>query len=88
MARKRKDAGNQTIFHTIGAVIAGMLAVKLADYVVTTAWRLVTREEPPQADEPAPLGKKAAWVALAGAATGAARQVARDWVKPPGVPGG
>jgi hypothetical protein len=30
-----------------------------------------------------PPGKKAAWVALTGAAAGAARQMARDKVKPP-----
>lgn len=72
-----------SIFQTVGAMIAGILAVKLATYIVTTLWRLVTREEPPQIDQPAPIGKKAAWLALIGAATGAARQSARDIIKPP-----
>jgi hypothetical protein len=72
-----------TLFQTIGAAIAGMLAVKLATYVTTTLWRLVTREDPPQIDMDVPPGKKAAWVALTGAAAGAARQMARDKVKPP-----
>ena len=69
---------------TIAAALLGILAVKVATYLVTTLWRLVTREEPPQIDEPAPVGKKAAWVGLVGAASGAARQAARDLVKPPG----
>ena len=73
-----------TIFQTIGAMIAGMLAVKVATYLVTTLWRLVTREDPPQIDQNVPLGKKAAWVGLVGAASGAARQAARDLIKPPG----
>jgi hypothetical protein len=30
-----------------------------------------------------PVAKKAAWVALVGAAAGAARQSARDLIKPP-----
>ena len=60
-----------------------MIAVKLATFLVTTFWRLVTREDPPQIDTAVPAGKKAAWVAIIGAATGAARQVARDKVKPP-----
>ena len=76
-------AQKPTIFQTIAAAILGMLAVKLATLVVTTAWRLVTREEPPQIDMDVPAGKKAAWVAVVGAATGAARQMARDKVKPP-----
>lgn len=67
----------------IGAALAGILAVKLATYIVTTAWRLATREDPPQIDQQVPIGKKAAWVALVGAATGAARQSARDVIKPP-----
>jgi hypothetical protein len=33
--------------------------------------------------EAAPLAKKAAWMALVAAATGAARQLARDYVNPP-----
>lgn len=72
-----------SIFQTIGAAIAGILAVKVASYVVATVWRLVTREEPPQIDQNVPLAKKAAWVALIGAATGAARQTTRDMIKPP-----
>jgi hypothetical protein len=71
-----------TLLQTIGAAIAGIIAVKLATFIVTTGWRLVTREDPPQADDPAPIGKKAAWVGLVGAATGAARQAARDAIKP------
>ncbi|MDQ3878624.1 MAG: DUF4235 domain-containing protein [Actinomycetota bacterium] len=70
------------IFQTVGAMIAGIIAVKVATYIVTTMWRLATREEPPQADEPVHPAKKAAWIALIGAATGAARQTARDLVKP------
>jgi hypothetical protein len=72
-----------TIVQTILAAVLGMLAVKVATYVVTTVWRLVTREDPPQIDMDVAPAKKAAWVALIGAATGAARQVARDKVKPP-----
>ena len=73
-----------SLLQTIGATIAGLIAVKLATYVVTTVWRLVTKEDPPQMDQPAPAGKKAAWLALIGATTGAARQSARDVIKPPG----
>jgi hypothetical protein len=80
---KSDDGGKSSLVQTLGAMIAGIIAVKLATYMVTTMWRLVTREEPPQIDEAAPAGKKAAWVALIGAATGAARQVARDAIKPP-----
>ncbi len=40
-------------------MIAGILAVKLATYVVTTLWRLVTREDPPQIDMDVAPGKKA-----------------------------
>jgi hypothetical protein len=71
------------MLQNVGALIAGILAVKLATYIVTTAWRLATRENPPQIDEAVPVAKKAAWVALVGAATGAARQSARDIIKPP-----
>jgi hypothetical protein len=67
----------------VGALIFGILAVKLSSYIVTTVWRLVTREDPPQVDEAVSIGKKAAWLALMGAATGASRQAARDIVKPP-----
>ena len=82
---KSDEAGGSKpgLLQTLGAMIAGIIAVKLATYIVTTMWRLATREDPPQLDEPAPAGKKAAWIALIGAATGAARQAARDAVKPP-----
>jgi hypothetical protein len=76
-------AQKASMVQTIGAIVAGVLAVKLATYLVTTMWRLVTRENPPQIDEPVPPLKKAAWIGLIGAATGAARQAARDFVKPP-----
>jgi hypothetical protein len=73
-----------TIAQTIAAAILGFLAVKIATTIVTTLWRLVTREEPPQIDmDDVGALKKAAWVAAVGAATGAARQSARDIVKPP-----
>lgn len=72
-----------TIVQTLAAAILGMIAVKVATYLVTTLWRLVTREDPPQIDMDVPVGKKAAWVGLVGAASGAARQAARDMVKPP-----
>lgn len=72
-----------TVLQTVGAMVAGVLAVKLATYVVTTLWRLVLREDPPQIDQKVPLGKKAAWIALIGAASGAARQSVRDLIKPP-----
>lgn len=72
-----------SLFQTLGAMVAGILAVKLATFVVTTAWRLATREDPPQVDQAVPIKKKAAWLALMGAATGAARQAARDVIKPP-----
>lgn len=76
-------AQKPTIAQTIAAALLGMIAVKLATLVVTTMWRLITREDPPQIDMDVPAGKKAAWVAMIGAATGAARQMARDKVKPP-----
>ena len=79
----KDDSSKSSLVQTIAAMVAGIIAVKIATYVVTTMWRLITREEPPQIDEPAPAGKKAAWVALIGAATGAARQAARDAVKSP-----
>ncbi len=72
-----------SMLQSIGAMIAGLLAVRLATYVVTTIWRLVTREEPPQIDQAVRPMKKAAWIALIGASTGAARQMARDKIKPP-----
>lgn len=72
-----------TLAQTLGATIAGLLAVKIAVYLVTTIWRLVTREDPPQVDMDISPGKKAAWIALVGAASGAARQAARDKIKPP-----
>lgn len=88
MAKKKNQPdGSPTrkpsIFQNVGALIAGILAAKLASYVITTAWRLATREEPPQVDQAVPAKKKAAWLALIGAATGAARQAARDVIKPP-----
>ncbi|HET7481669.1 MAG TPA: hypothetical protein VFK89_02285 [Actinomycetota bacterium] len=76
-------AQKPSIFQTVGAIVAGMIAVKLATYIVTTLWRLVTKEDPPQVDMRVPAGKKAAWIALIGAATGSARQIARDLIKPP-----
>jgi hypothetical protein len=72
-----------SLFQTLGAMVAGIVAVKLATFVVTTVWRLATREDPPQVDQAVPIKKKAAWLALIGAATGAARQAARDVIKPP-----
>ncbi len=72
-----------SLFQTIGATIAGLIAVKLATYIITTLWRLVTKEDPPQVDQQVPVGKKAAWLALSGAASGTARQTARDLIKPP-----
>ncbi len=72
-----------SIFQTIGATLAGVLAVKLANSVMTTMWRLATREDPPQADSTVGLLKKALWIGLVGAAAGAARQTARDLIKPP-----
>ena len=72
-----------TMFQTVGAIVAGVMAVKLATYLVTTVWRLATREDPPQMDQDVSAMKKAAWLALIGAATGAARQTARDYIKPP-----
>ena len=72
-----------SIFQTIGAMVAGILAVKLATYIITTGWRLVTKEDPPQVDQAVSVPKKAAWIGLVGAATGAARQAARDIIKPP-----
>jgi hypothetical protein len=71
------------MFQNVGAMVAGLLAVRLVTYIVTTIWRLVTREEPPQIDQAVRPAKKAAWIALIGASTGAARQMARDKIKPP-----
>jgi hypothetical protein len=72
-----------SMLQNIGAMIAGLLAARLVTYVVTTIWRLITREEPPQIDQAVRPVKKAAWIALIGASTGAARQMARDKIKPP-----
>lgn len=72
-----------SMFQTVAAMIAGILAVKLVTYIVTTGWRLATREDPPQVDEPGSPAKKAAWLALIGATTGATRQTVRDMIKPP-----
>jgi hypothetical protein len=76
-------AQKATLFQNIGAIVAGVIAVKLATYIITTLWRLVTKENPPQVDEAVSIGKKAAWIGLVGAATGAARQAAREIIKPP-----
>lgn len=72
-----------TMLQSLGATIAGLLAVKLVTYIITAVWRLITREDPPQIDQAVRPAKKAAWIALIGASTGAARQMARDKVKPP-----
>jgi hypothetical protein len=72
-----------SMFQNLAAVIGGIIAVRIATYIVTTMWRLVTREEPPQIDQAVPIPKKAAWIALTGAAAGAARQSIRDIIKPP-----
>ena len=72
-----------TMFQNVGAMIAGLVAARIVAYIVTTLWRLVTREEPPQIDQAVRPAKKAAWIALIGASTGAARQMARDKIKPP-----
>ena len=72
-----------SLIQTVGATIAGIVAVKVVTYLITTLWRLVTREDPPQIDQAVPIGKKAAWMALIGAASGTARQTARDLIKPP-----
>ncbi|MEA2477793.1 MAG: hypothetical protein QOF16_832 [Actinomycetota bacterium] len=82
MAKDDEGRTKSSMLQTVGAMVAGVIAVKLATYIVTTMWRLATREEPPQADEAVHPAKKAAWIALVGAATGAARQTARDLVKP------
>jgi hypothetical protein len=78
-----EPAQKASLLQTLGAIVAGLVAVKLATTIVTTMWRLVTRENPPQVDEQVPIAKKALWIGLVGAATGAARQAARDIVKPP-----
>ena len=72
-----------TLFQTVGAAVAGILAVKLATYVITTGWRLVTKEDPPQIDQAVSIPKKAVWIGLVGAVTGATRQAVRDKIKPP-----
>ena len=72
-----------TMFQSVGAMLAGILAVKLSTYVVVTLWRLVTREDPPDIDEAVHWSRKAVWLALIGAATGASRQAARELIKPP-----
>lgn len=80
---KAASGGRPSIVQTIGAAIAGMIAVKIVSYAVVALWRLTTREDPPDLEEEVPLAKKALWVAVIAAATGTARQLARDWVKPP-----
>jgi hypothetical protein len=76
-------AQKPTMFQSVGAMLAGILAVKLSTYVVVALWRLVTREDPPDIDQAVHWTKKAAWLALIGAATGASRQAARELIKPP-----
>lgn len=88
MGETEQEQQKSSLLMTILAALAGILAVKLATYIVTTGWRLATREEPPQADDPVPIAKKAMWIGLIGAITGAARQAARDYVKPPQAPPG
>jgi hypothetical protein len=89
MPSKQQPDGTEpqksSLGQTILAALAGILAVKVAAYLVTTVWRLVAKEDPPQIDQNVPIGKKALWVGLIGAATGAARQSIRDLIKPPGV---
>lgn len=80
MAEGNDDYG---LLRKAGAALAGILAARIALYALATLWRLATREDPPQADSATPVAKKAAWLALAGAAAGATRQAARDYVKPP-----
>ncbi len=72
-----------TMLQNLGAIVAGLVAARIATYAVTAVWRLATREEPPQIDQRVPVGKKALWLGLMGGFTGAARQAARDLVKPP-----
>lgn len=90
MAKNKKKAmpdGSQpqkaSLLQSLAATLGGMIAVRLVTYVVVTLWRLVTKEEPPQVDQAIPARKKAAWIALVGGATGAARQAIRDIIKPP-----
>ena len=83
-----QEERKSSFLKTILATLAGVIAVKMATYIVTTGWRLATKEDPPQADDPAPIAKKAMWIGLIGAVTGAARQAARDYVKPPQAPPG
>lgn len=88
MSGEEQEQQKSSFLKAIAATLAGIVAVKLATYIVTTGWRLATREEPPQADDPVPIAKKAMWIGLIGAITGAARQAARDYVKPPQAPPG
>ena len=84
---KEQPDGSETqkpsLFQNLAAMVASIIAVKIITYLVTTLWRLATKEEPPQVDEDVPMGKKAAWLALTGAATGTVRQTVRDLIKPP-----
>lgn len=88
MAKKPLPDGSipqkASMIQSLAATVAGIMAVRLATYVVTTVWRLVTKEEPPQVDQAVSVGKKTAWLALIGAVTGASRQAVRDKIKPPG----
>lgn len=83
MAKDKAKKKDGSLVQTIAAALAGIVAVKIASYAVTTGWRLVTREDPPQADAPSPIAKKALWIGLVGAITGATRQAVRDMIKPP-----
>jgi len=89
MAKKPLPDGSipqkASMIQSLAATVAGIMAVRLATYVVTTVWRLVTKEEPPQVDQAVSVGKKTAWLALIGAVTGASRQAVRDKIKPPGT---
>ncbi|HVF52130.1 MAG TPA: hypothetical protein VNC78_00830 [Actinomycetota bacterium] len=85
MGKDRNEDPKAGLLKALGATLAGVIATRIAAYIVTTGWRLVTREDPPQVDSAATPMKKAAWIGLISAATGAARQTARDKVKPPGT---
>ncbi len=82
--RRSDDAPRKpALWQTIAAAIAGLIAVKIVTYLLVTVWRLATREDPPDLDQDAPIAKKATWLGLIAAATGVARQLVRDAIKPP-----
>lgn len=86
MGKKQPDGSvtqKASFVQNVGAAVAGMLAAKVAAYAVTTAWRLATREEPPQIDQRVSALKKALWIGGFAAATGIAKQVVHDLIKPP-----